>query len=86
VPGRDIPERLGQACEALETVPLLARAAATTGIASPVLSALARLIDGSLPLEDWVALVRARQPQVARRRGRLAHWLRRMWARSVGPR
>lgn len=62
VPAAEIPDRLGQACEALETVPLLARGADRVGIPAPVLSALARLIDGSLPLDEWVALVRARQP------------------------
>ncbi len=83
VAARDIPERLGQACEALETVPLLARATASAGVPAPVLSALARLIDGSLPLDEWVALVRARQPEAARRR-RFASWVRRVWARLRG--
>jgi glycerol-3-phosphate dehydrogenase (NAD(P)+) len=77
VPAADIPARLGQACEALETVPLLARAADGAGLRAPVLSALARLIDGSLPLDEWVALVRARQPEGPRRPGRL----RVAWAR-----
>ncbi len=78
VPGSEIPERLGQAAEALETVPLLARAIQRAGVEAPVTSALARLIEGSLPLEDWVALVRARQPEPARFAG---GWLRRFFAR-----
>ncbi|MGI8846468.1 MAG: NAD(P)H-dependent glycerol-3-phosphate dehydrogenase [Thermoleophilaceae bacterium] len=66
VPGAEIPDRLGQAVEALETVPLLARALEAAGHDAPVISALARLIDGSLPLDDWVELVRAKQPPPAR--------------------
>jgi glycerol-3-phosphate dehydrogenase (NAD(P)+) len=66
VPGSEIPARLGQAAEALETVPLLARAIQRAGVDAPVTSALARLIEGSLPLDEWVALVRARQPEPAR--------------------
>jgi glycerol-3-phosphate dehydrogenase (NAD(P)+) len=77
VPAAEIPERLGQAVEALETVSLLARAAERGGVSAPVLSALARLIDGSLPLDEWVALVRVRQPEPPRRR-RVAAWLRRL--------
>jgi glycerol-3-phosphate dehydrogenase (NAD(P)+) len=78
VPAAEIPERLGQAVEALETVPLLARAIERAGIPAPIVSALARLIDGSLPLADWVALVRVSQPQPERRLGRFAAWWRRV--------
>src|SRR3954465_13877692 len=63
VPAAEIPSRLGQACEALETVPLLARALALAGLEAPITSALARLIDGTLPLDDWVALVRVSRPE-----------------------
>ena len=80
----EIPSRLGQAVEALETVPLLAHAAGRAGVPSPVLSALARLIDGSLPLDDWVARVRARQPQPARPRSRFMSWARRRRERLRG--
>src|SRR5437763_9515159 len=58
VPAKDIPERVGQAVEALETVPLLAHARNVAGIEAPVTSALARLIEGELPLQDWVGVVR----------------------------
>jgi len=78
VPGSEIPQRLGQAAEALETVPLLARAIERAGLEAPVTSALARLIEGSLPLDEWVALVRARQPEPARFGG---SWLRRLLSR-----
>ena len=67
--------------EALETVPLLARAIEEAGVSAPITSALARLIDGSLPLEEWVALVRAAQPPPERRRNRVVAWWRRLRAR-----
>lgn len=66
VPAAEIPARLGQAVEALETVPLLAVAVNRAGLEAPVVSALSRLIDGNLPLDDWVRLVRAKQPAPAR--------------------
>jgi glycerol-3-phosphate dehydrogenase (NAD(P)+) len=85
VPAAEIPERVGQAVESLETVPLLARAIESAGIQAPIVSALARLIDGSLPLEEWVALVRVSQPEAERPVGRLAAWWRRMRARFRRP-
>lgn len=83
VPGGEIPKRLGQAVEALETVPLLDGALRDAGLDAPVVSALSRLIDGSLPLDDWVQMVRAKQPPPARFArpsswwGRLKAWLAR---------
>ena len=65
VPAIEIPGRLGQAVEALETVSLLARAIERSGLEAPVTSALARLIDGTMPLERWIELVRAKQPPPA---------------------
>ncbi len=65
VPAIEIPGRLGQAVEALETVSLLARAIERAGLEAPVTSALARLIDGTLPLDRWIELVRAKQPPPA---------------------
>jgi glycerol-3-phosphate dehydrogenase (NAD(P)+) len=85
VPAAEIPGRLGQAVESLETVPLLARAIESAGIQAPIVSALARLIDGSLPLEEWVALVRVSQPEPERRVGRIVAWWRRMRARFRRP-
>src|SRR5437588_5287153 len=76
VPAAAIPERLGQAVEALDTVPLLARAIEQAGISAPITSALARLIEGSLPLDEWVALVRVAQPEPVRGRGVRAWWRR----------
>lgn len=83
VPAADIPDRLGQASEALETVSLLARACERAGIEAPITTALSRLIAGDLPLERWVALVRAKQPPPARfrARGGFAEWWQRVRAR-----
>ncbi|MHB8658966.1 MAG: NAD(P)H-dependent glycerol-3-phosphate dehydrogenase [Solirubrobacteraceae bacterium] len=67
VPTEQIPERVGQAVEALESVPLLARALTGAGIDAPVTRALAKLIEGELPLEQWVAVVRTTVPPPARR-------------------
>ncbi|MDQ3933948.1 MAG: NAD(P)-binding domain-containing protein [Actinomycetota bacterium] len=78
VPASQIPERLNQAVEALETVPLLARAIERAGISAPITSALARLIEGSLPLDDWVALVRVAQPDPERRDRGFSAWWRRL--------
>jgi glycerol-3-phosphate dehydrogenase (NAD(P)+) len=82
VPAVEIPGRLGQAVEALETVPLLAHAIERAGLEAPVVSALARLIDGSLPLDDWMGLVRAKQPPPARFGKPSTWWVRlRGWLR-----
>src|SRR5213080_117285 len=70
VSAAEIPARVGQAVEALGSVPLLARAIEGTGVEAPVTGALGRLISGELPLEDWVALVRAAVPPPARWRRR----------------
>jgi glycerol-3-phosphate dehydrogenase (NAD(P)+) len=87
VPASEIPERIGQAVESLESVPLLAAALAAADVAAPVTSALARLISGELPLDDWVALVRATVPPPAlwRRRPRPGLW-RRLWRSLTGRR
>jgi glycerol-3-phosphate dehydrogenase (NAD(P)+) len=85
VPAAEIPAQIGQAVEALESVPLLARALESAGVGAPVTSALGRLISGALPLDDWVALVRATVPPPAlwRRRPRPGFW-RRVWQRLSG--
>jgi len=79
VPSGEIPARVGQAVEALESVPLLAQALERAEVHAPVTSALGRLISGELPLDDWVALVRATVPPPARLTGR-AGVFRRAWA------
>jgi glycerol-3-phosphate dehydrogenase (NAD(P)+) len=84
IPAAAIPERIGQAIEALESVPLLAHALGQAGIEAPVTSGLARLIAGELPLDQWVELVRTTVPLPARRRMTVrvqpGFW-RRAWAR-----
>ncbi len=84
VPAEEIPARVGQAVEALETVRLLAHAIERAGVAAPVVSALAHLIEGSMPLDEWVAMVRAKQPPPARFRGPTNWWSRvRTWFRRT---
>ena len=85
VPAAEIPQRIGQAVEALESVPLLARTLERAGVDAPVTGALGRLIAGELPLDDWVALVRTTVPPPARwrRRPRPGFW-RRLWRRLGG--
>jgi glycerol-3-phosphate dehydrogenase (NAD(P)+) len=80
-PATEIPARIGHAVEALESVPLLARALERAQVQAPVTGALARLISGELPLEEWVALVRATVPSPARRRRPAAGFWRRQWRR-----
>lgn len=80
VPAAEIPQRIGQAVEALESVPLLAATLEQAGFSAPVTGALGRLISGALPLDEWVALVRATVPPPAlwRRRPQPGFW-RRVW-------
>ncbi len=81
VAATEIPAQIGQAVEALELVPLLAGTLERAGIEAPVTRALGRLISGELPLDDWVALVRATVPPPARwRRPQPGFW-RRAWHR-----
>lgn len=79
VPASEISARVGQAVESLETVPLLARALAQAGVQAPVTSALAHLISGELPLDEWMAVVRTTVPPPARWRPAVKPgWWRRM--------
>ncbi len=78
----EIAVRIGQAVEALDSVPLLARALLAAGVEAPVTTALGRLIAGDLPLDEWVGLVRTTVPPPARFVGR-GFW-RRTWARMRG--
>ena len=82
VSASEIPEHVGQAVESLQAVPLLAHALEHAQVSAPVTGALARLIAGQLPLEEWVALVRATVPPPARwrRRPQPGFW-RRTWLR-----
>jgi glycerol-3-phosphate dehydrogenase (NAD(P)+) len=80
VAASEIPARIGQAVESLESVPLLARALEGAGIDAPVNAALSRLIAGDLPLDEWVALVRATVPPPARWRRPVQ---RGVWSRAA---
>ncbi len=82
VPAAQIPARVGQAVEALESVPLLSLALSAARVEAPVTSALARLIAGELPLTEWVALVRATVPAPARFRRPAPGFWRRTWRRG----
>lgn len=78
VPAAEIPGHFGQAVEALESVPLLAQALTVAGVDAPVTRALGKLISAELPLDEWVAVVRATVPPPARWRPavRLGFWRR----------
>jgi glycerol-3-phosphate dehydrogenase (NAD(P)+) len=89
VPAAEIPARVGQTVEALESVPLLANALTDAGFNAPVTRALGKLISGELPLDEWVTVVRATVPPPARwrpavrpgfwrrLRDRVRHWFTR---------
>jgi glycerol-3-phosphate dehydrogenase (NAD(P)+) len=79
VAAADIPTRIGQAVEALESVPLLATALRGAQVEAPVTNALARLIAAELPLGDWISLVRTTVPPPAR--FRRDGFFRRVWRR-----
>ena len=58
VPAEQIPSRIGQASEALDSVPLLATAAAAAGVDAPDLEGLAALVAGEIDAGEWVAGLR----------------------------
>jgi 1-acyl-sn-glycerol-3-phosphate acyltransferase len=66
-PAEDIPGKIGQASEGLDSVPLLAEAVAASGVQADALAALAALIRGECEVEEWMASLRQveRQRQVA---------------------
>jgi glycerol-3-phosphate dehydrogenase (NAD(P)+) len=55
VPGAQIPERIGQASEGLDTVPLCAETVAAAGIDAPALAGLAALIAGRIDARAWIS-------------------------------
>jgi 1-acyl-sn-glycerol-3-phosphate acyltransferase len=58
VPADQIPGRIGQASEALDSVPLLAEAVTELGIEAPDLKGLAELVAGDIDVGEWVAGLR----------------------------
>jgi glycerol-3-phosphate dehydrogenase (NAD(P)+) len=77
VPAAEIPDKIGQAVESLDLVPLLARALSRAQVDAPIVSALSGLISGDLPLDDWVEKVRTTTPPPARMNA--AGFWRRRW-------
>jgi glycerol-3-phosphate dehydrogenase (NAD(P)+) len=57
-PAEEIPGKIGQASEGLDTVPLLADAVAAPGAEDSALAGLATLIRGDCDAEQWVAQLR----------------------------
>ena len=58
VPAAQIPERIGQASEGLDSAPLIATAVADSGVDADGLTGLAALIAGELTAVEWVARLR----------------------------
>jgi glycerol-3-phosphate dehydrogenase (NAD(P)+) len=57
-PAAEIPGKIGQASEGLDTVPLLAETVAASGAETAALSGLAALIRGEVDAEGWIAGLR----------------------------
>ena len=57
-PAEEIPGKIGQASEGLDTVPILAEAVASSGVEADALAALASLIRGDCDVEEWIANLR----------------------------
>jgi hypothetical protein len=58
VPADQIPGRIGQASEGLDSVPLIAETVTRAGIEAPRLVGLAALIAGEIEASEWVAGLR----------------------------
>jgi glycerol-3-phosphate dehydrogenase (NAD(P)+) len=57
-PAEQIPEIIGQASEALDSVPLMARAVDASGVDSSAMQRLASLVEGEISPGEWMARVR----------------------------
>jgi glycerol-3-phosphate dehydrogenase (NAD(P)+) len=57
-PARQIPEIIGQASEALDSVPLIAKAVGASGVESSAMRVLASLVEGEISPGEWMARVR----------------------------
>ena len=58
VPADQIPGKIGQASEGLDSVPLIAEAVARAGVEAPGLAGLAALVEGRIDPSEWVAGLR----------------------------
>jgi glycerol-3-phosphate dehydrogenase (NAD(P)+) len=57
-PAEQIPEIIGQASEALDSVPLMARAVGASGVDASAMQRLASLVEGEISPGEWMARVR----------------------------
>jgi glycerol-3-phosphate dehydrogenase len=57
IPGAEIPAALGQAAEAVDSVPLLATVARGAHLQTPALESLAALVEGRIGPERWTETV-----------------------------
>jgi glycerol-3-phosphate dehydrogenase (NAD(P)+) len=58
VSAEQIPARIGQASEALDSVPLIAETVSRAGLECPSLQGLTDLIHGEIDVAEWVAGLR----------------------------
>jgi glycerol-3-phosphate dehydrogenase (NAD(P)+) len=58
VAAEKIPSRIGQASEALDSVPLIAETVQAAGIDAPSLDGLASLVEGEIDAGEWIAGLR----------------------------
>jgi glycerol-3-phosphate dehydrogenase (NAD(P)+) len=58
VAAEKIPGRIGQASEALDSVPLIAKTVVASGVEAPSLEGLSALIEGEIDAGEWVAGMR----------------------------
>jgi glycerol-3-phosphate dehydrogenase (NAD(P)+) len=58
VPADQIPGRIGQASEGLDSVPLLAETVIAAGVEAPALEGLSALVAGSIDPGEWIASLR----------------------------
>jgi glycerol-3-phosphate dehydrogenase len=65
VPAEAIPPALGQAAEAIDSIPLLAACMYRAGVPAPATAGLADLIEGRLEPEQWTASLTEPKPRAA---------------------
>jgi glycerol-3-phosphate dehydrogenase (NAD(P)+) len=58
MPADQIPGKIGQASEGLDSVPLIAQSVARAGVEAPGLEGLAALVEGRIDPSEWVAGLR----------------------------
>jgi 1-acyl-sn-glycerol-3-phosphate acyltransferase len=58
IPADQIPGRIGQASEGLDSVPLLAASVLAAGVHAPALEGLSALVAGSIDTGEWIASLR----------------------------